>query len=90
MALQLERAAPRGIVVERKVDVVVLNSRKKDEHLHWDWDHVLYQKYLAHGFERVAVVKARRRYFLFVLARPGTLAHRGLHLPDRTAPGEDP
>lgn len=67
-----------GEIIQRNVDVVVLNSRKQGEHSHWDWDHDLYQKYLARGFEQVTVIKARKRYFLFVLARPGTRAHRQL------------
>lgn len=76
-----------GEIVQRKVDVVVLNSKKEHEYSHWEWDRILYEKYLERGFERVAVVKARKRYFLFVLARPGTPAHRELSRPDaqRTA-----
>jgi len=70
----------------RQVDVVVLNSRRKDQHVHWDWDHALYEKYLTHGFERVSVVRVRKNYFLFVLARPGTLPHRRLSQPDGAQP----
>ncbi len=65
-------------IVSRQVDVVVLNSYKKGEYSHWDWDRLLYEKYLASGFEQVTVLQGRKRYFLFVLARPGTPAHREL------------
>jgi hypothetical protein len=68
-------------IARRKVDVVVLNSYKKDEYSHWEWDRVLYERYLATGFEQVAVRQARKRYFLFVLARPGSPAHRELSRP---------
>ena len=73
-------------LAQRQVDVVVLNSRKKDRHVHWDWDHALYEKYLAHGFEQVSVVRVRKSYFLFVLARPGTPVHRRLSQPDAALP----
>ena len=73
-------------IAARQVDVVVLNSRQPREHVHWDWDHELYEKYLARGFERVATVKAKKRYFLLVLARPGTAAHRQLRRLEASAP----
>ena len=68
-------------VLAQQPDVVVLASPRTDRVEAWDWnpwEPALYDACLAAGFERVGLRRFADDYWLWVLARPGSIAGAGL------------
>jgi arabinofuranosyltransferase len=74
------RRDPAWVLAQRP-DVVVLASPRSDRIEPWDcngWEPPLYDACLAAGFARVGLRRFADDYWLWVLARPGSIAAAGL------------